>query len=101
MNNNEDYTAGFEAYNDGAQPDVLHGASAAFDAGYWDAHEAASREVEVEPCLDGPVDCDGEVEYRPAMSPTGKWFPRCDKHFAERLDRQRDIVSRYGGSIFY
>lgn len=53
-------------------------------------------------CLDNHQgDCGGEVEYRPAMSPTGKWFPRCDAHFAARLETQERIVRDYGGRMFY
>lgn len=48
-------------------------------------------------CIDshGAIDCTGTVEYRFPLSGTGKAFPRCDKHWGERLDRQRDINSRY------
>ena len=52
-------------------------------------------------CLDNNDECKGTVEYRPAMSPTGRWFPRCDKHFADRLKTQERIVRTYGGSMFY
>lgn len=54
-------------------------------------------------CLDnyanGP--CRGPVELRPPMSPSGKWFPRCDHHFEVRWKKQEEIVSRYGGQHFY
>jgi hypothetical protein len=48
-------------------------------------------------CLDAwqGEECDGPVERRPAMSPTGVWHPRCERHFAIRLDRQRGIEERY------
>ena len=46
-------------------------------------------------CLDGPEDCAGEVEYRMPLSGTGQSFPRCEKHWAERLDRQAEIDRRY------
>lgn len=46
-------------------------------------------------------DCVGPVEYRPAMSPTAKWFPRCERHFEERCETQRGVVRRYGGQMFY
>ncbi len=56
-------------------------------------------------CLDAHGDdvseCNGAVDYRPAMSPTGKWFPRCEKHYEARYETQRGIVSRYGGQMFY
>lgn len=47
-------------------------------------------------CLDGHGGgCEGEVEYRFALSGTGISYPRCDKHWAERLDRQQEIDQRY------
>lgn len=39
--------------------------------------------------------CDGMVEYRMPLSGTGGSFPRCDKHWEERLDIQEGINSRY------
>jgi hypothetical protein len=29
------------------------------------------------------------------MSPSGRWFPRCEKHYEERLEVQRGIDERY------
>lgn len=52
-------------------------------------------------CLEGPEGCKGTVEYREPMSPTGTWFPRCDKHYEKRWEKQQQIVSRYGGQHFY
>jgi hypothetical protein len=46
-------------------------------------------------CLDGTEDCRGEVLFRDPLSSTGKSFPRCDKHWTERLEIQRGIDSRY------
>ena len=46
-------------------------------------------------CLDGPVMCKGEVRYRMALSGTGRSFPRCDKHWSDRLAVQDGINSRY------
>ena len=37
----------------------------------------------------------GAVEYRMALSGTGKSFPRCDKHWGERLETQEQINERY------
>lgn len=56
--------------------------------------------VEREPgpeCLDdhGDGTCEGRVEYRMPMSGTGRAFPRCEKHLAERLEVQRGIEERY------
>lgn len=49
-------------------------------------------------CLDehnGP--CTGPVEYRYALSATGRSFPRCEAHWEKRLDEQERIMQRYGG----
>ncbi|MFZ2526644.1 MAG: hypothetical protein WAX14_03165 [Rhodococcus sp. (in: high G+C Gram-positive bacteria)] len=48
-------------------------------------------------CLDsyGSNDCAGAVEYRTPLSGTGRSFPRCEKHWSERLDRQEDLNRRY------
>ncbi len=47
-------------------------------------------------CLDDyEGGCRGAVEYRMALSGTGVSYPRCDKHWAERLDRQAEIDERY------
>jgi hypothetical protein len=38
-------------------------------------------------CLDGPADCAGPVELRTTPDRSdGKHFPRCEHHFALRLD---------------
>ena len=58
------------------------------------SHGETLPEEELE-CLDGPVMCEGPVELRYPLSPTGRWFPRCDKHWADRLDVQEGINSRY------
>lgn len=49
-------------------------------------------------CLDGPEGCEGAVEYRTPLSGTGCAFPRCDKHWDERLDRQERINRDYPDS---
>lgn len=49
-------------------------------------------------CLDGPDDCDGDVEYREPLSGTGRSFPRCDHHWSIRLYRQEQVTQRYGGA---
>jgi hypothetical protein len=48
-------------------------------------------------CLDdvGDETCEGDVEYRMPLSASGKPFPRCDKHWAERLETQQGINERY------
>jgi hypothetical protein len=57
--------------------------------------QEASEPIE---CLDGPDGCEGEVAYRMALSGTGESFPRCDRHWDERLDRQEEINERYPDS---
>lgn len=49
-------------------------------------------------CLDGPDDCRGPVEYRMPLSGTGRAFPRCDRHWEQRLDRQERINRDYPDS---
>lgn len=50
-------------------------------------------------CLDEHLgDCEGPVEYRFPLSGTGKSFPRCAKHWADRLEVQRGIDERYPDS---
>lgn len=47
-------------------------------------------------CLDRhKTACSGPVEYRMALSATGVSFPRCEKHWIERLDVQDGINARY------
>jgi hypothetical protein len=51
-------------------------------------------------CLDDPGGggCHGPIAYRMALSGTGRSFPRCDGHWADRLDEQERIASRYPDS---
>lgn len=48
-------------------------------------------------CIDdhGEDGCQGPVEYRMPLSGTGESFPRCEKHWNERLAVQEDIDERY------
>lgn len=48
-------------------------------------------------CLDdrGGGTCAGPVEYRFALSPSGRQFPRCDLHWSKRLDEQDRINATY------
>ena len=46
-------------------------------------------------CMNGPEGCKGAVEYRMPLSGTGTAFPRCDKHWEDRLEVQRGIDERY------
>lgn len=40
-------------------------------------------------------DCAGPVEYRMPLSATGRSFPRCAKHWSDRLDLERGLRQRY------
>lgn len=47
----------------------------------------------------GDKTCDGPVDFREALSPSGKHFPRCDRHWGARLVEQERINNEYGGVI--
>lgn len=49
-------------------------------------------------CLEDGDGCSGLVEYRMALSGTGRAFPRCDKHWQERLDWQEQHNKKYPDS---
>lgn len=51
-------------------------------------------------CLEdrGEDTCRGSVEYRMPLSGTGKSFPRCEKHWEDRLEREGRIRERYPDS---
>lgn len=49
-------------------------------------------------CLDHGPDCSGKVEYRMPLSGTGRSFPRCEHHWAKRLDAQARINHDYPDS---
>jgi hypothetical protein len=57
----------------------------------------ADDSYDYEECLDARPDseCEGAVEFRMALSGTGRSFPRCDKHWNERLVIQEGIDQRY------
>lgn len=46
-------------------------------------------------CLQSGPDCRGPVEYRMALSDTGRAFPRCEHHWELRLDEQQRIQQQY------
>ena len=54
-------------------------------------------------CLEdyGDGECKGLVQFRMALSPTGKSYPRCDKHWDKRMREQERIVRTYGGPFSY
>jgi hypothetical protein len=43
-------------------------------------------------------DCQGEVEYHSFSPGVQRAFPRCDKHWQERLDRRENSMERYADS---
>jgi hypothetical protein len=51
-------------------------------------------------CLDGPEGCRGKVEYRMALSASGRPFPRCTLHWEKRLDTQERLDRDYPDSPF-
>jgi hypothetical protein len=53
-----------------------------------------------EDCLDfgSRIECSGAVEYRMALSGTGKPYPRCDLHWERRLVEQERIERAYAPS---
>lgn len=53
--------------------------------------------TEVLECLDSHADdkCRGAVEYRFALSATGRSYPRCAKHWDARLREQERINRTY------
>lgn len=58
-----------------------------------------SRQLDPKECIDYDLEeCEGEVEYRMSLSPSGRPFPRCEKHWQERLDWQEDHNSKYPDS---
>lgn len=46
-------------------------------------------------CLDGPQGCSGSIEYRMALSGTGRSFPRCEAHWERRLKKQEENDRKY------
>jgi hypothetical protein len=46
-------------------------------------------------CLNADETCKGPVEYRTALSGTGRSFPRCEKHWEARLAEQDRINRTY------
>lgn len=60
-----------------------------------------SHQEERPECLDGPEDCEGEVEFH--LNPDRddfKTFPRCERHQAARLDRaERHIREGWNSDV--
>lgn len=56
----------------------------------------SSQETEPLECMeDHKGECEGAVEYRMALSASGRSFPRCEKHWAKRLEEQERIDKAY------
>lgn len=69
----------------------------------WDEddREAASAAMDRESpkCLDSHKGgCSGSVEYRASLSGTGTPIARCDKHYADRLEWQKEHNRKYPDS---
>jgi hypothetical protein len=58
-------------------------------------HIAEDEPIVCMQAADGEGQCAGPVEYRMALSGTGISYPRCDKHWSERLEIQEGISARY------
>lgn len=63
----------------------------------------ATTSTETEPeltsadCIDHRGEgCEGAIEYRMALSATGRSFVRCDKAWSDRLDTEEQTRRRYG-----
>jgi len=48
--------------------------------------------VVVSDCLDGPDGCRGEVFRRAALSGSGLYWPRCDRHYQLYVERLTPII---------
>lgn len=50
-----------------------------------------------EECIefDGGDECSGPVEFRMALSATGRAYPRCEFHWSRRLDLEDELNRRY------
>lgn len=59
---------------------------------WCDAHGMAYEPLV---CLNDGPECEGDVEYRMALSGTGQSYPRCEKHWFDRVEFQRDLAMRY------
>lgn len=44
---------------------------------------------------DALSECQGAVEYRTPLSGTGRSFPRCTRHWEDRLELEQGLRERY------
>ena len=54
---------------------------------------SVTTDIECMNDIDG--NCAGAIEYRYALSGTGRSYPRCDLHWEQALDRAEEINNRY------
>ena len=79
--------------NSGTHPDV--------QVGEWKVKAycldccGCPEHTETPECINKSHECEGTVEYRMPLSGTGKSFPRCDKHWEERLGVEQGLRERY------
>lgn len=69
--------------------------------GFEDCCNVEIPVLDASECLNFGPDCEGPVEYRIPMSPTGRSFPRCDGHMRERWAEQERISRTYGVPLTY
>lgn len=55
----------------------------------------ADHELPADACIELGDDCNGPVEYRMALSGTGRSYPRCAHHWDRRLDKEQELQERY------
>lgn len=60
--------------------------------------DTLDRDPESPECLEYGSECQGAVEYRMALSATGKSFPRCDSHWERRLAEHERVQHDYPDS---
>ncbi len=60
-----------------------------------------SESLTLSDCNWADAECGGGIEYRLAMSPTGRSFPYCDVHFEQRWESQERISATYGVPLTY
>lgn len=67
-------------------------------AGICNYYDGEDDEEELECLDDAKKDCVGIIEYRMALSSTGKSFPRCEKHWGIRLSQHEKDCEKYPDS---
>lgn len=49
-------------------------------------------------CMNGPEGCQGPVEYHSIRPGLDRAWPRCEKHWFDRLDARENSMERYADS---